>query len=63
MFICIPDNDLKDIQTELQSRYRENQNCKDDLQEKEKELQASEKQCKKELQASEQEYKTYRDCE
>ena len=35
------ENELKDIQTKLQSRDRENQKCKDDLQEKQKELQAS----------------------
>merc|ERR1719471_1503185 len=32
------ENELKDIQTKLQSRDRENQKCKDDLQEKQKEL-------------------------
>ena len=48
--IC--ENDVKGIQTRLQSLDGENQKYKNDLQEKQKELQASEKQ-----------YITFRDCE
>ena len=46
MFI-LNQNDLKDIQTELQSRDRENQKYKTDFLEKQKELQASEERSNK----------------
>jgi len=62
MFI-LNQNDLKDIQTELQSRDRENQKYKTDLLEKQKELQNCDKDLKDiqaELQLRDRENQRYR---